>query len=57
MIVKRGDKWCVIHAHKKKPGSKRDKPKGTAIGCHKAKKAAIDQHQAIQASKARKGKK
>jgi hypothetical protein len=38
MVVKRGDRWCVVHAHPQKPGSKTDKPPGTVIKCYKFKK-------------------
>lgn len=34
MVVKRGNKWCVVHAHPQKPGSKTDKPPGTPIHCY-----------------------
>lgn len=43
--------WAVVHCHKKKKNSKRDKPKGSVIGRHKTKKEAVAQHRAIQASK------
>jgi len=56
MIEKRGSKWCVIHGHPKKKGSKRDKPKGSVISCHTTKKAALAQHRAVMASKKRKKK-
>lgn len=32
-IKKIGSQVCVVHGHKKKKGSKRDKPKGTPIKC------------------------
>ncbi len=49
-IAKRGNKWCVLHAHPKKPGSKTDKPKGSVIACHDTKKKALAQHRAIMAN-------
>lgn len=51
MIEKRGSKWCVIHGHPKKVGSKVDKPKGSVIHCFTTKKAALAQHRAIMANK------
>lgn len=50
-IKKKGGKHCVVHGSPKKKGSKTDKPKGTVIACHKTKKAAVAQHQAIAISK------
>ena len=58
MIAKRENKWCVFHGHPQKPGSKRDKPKGSIIKCYsfnpkikgaekKAKNRATKMHQAI----------
>lgn len=46
--------WAVVHGHKKKKGSKRDKPKGAIIAKHKTKKEAQAQHVAIMLSKMRK---
>ena len=34
MIEKRGNRWCVVHGHPKKKGSKTDKPKGSIIKCY-----------------------
>ena len=34
MVRKRGNAWCVLHGHSRKPGSPRDKPKGTVIKCY-----------------------
>lgn len=34
MVVKRNGRWCVIHSHPRKPGSKTDKPKGAIIHCY-----------------------
>ena len=34
MIEKKGNRWCVVHGHPKKKGSKTDKPKGTIIKCY-----------------------
>ena len=56
MTVKKINGFAVVHGHKKKKGSKRDKPKGTIIARHKTKEEAIRQHQAIMASKRRRGK-
>jgi len=53
MVVRRGDKWCVIHAHPKKAGSKTDKPEGSVIKCFRSKKDAIKMHQAILFSEGR----
>jgi hypothetical protein len=53
MVVKKGNKWCVVHGHPKKRGSKRDKPKGTIIKCFKTKKEAERMHKAILASQAK----
>lgn len=33
MVRKRGDAWCVVHGHPRKPGSKTDKPIGSVIKC------------------------
>jgi len=54
-IAKRGDKWCVLHGHPQKPGSKTDKPAGSVIACHDSKKDAIAQHVAIMMSQKRRG--
>lgn len=34
MVVKKGNKWCVVHGHPQKKGSKIDKPKGSVIKCY-----------------------
>ena len=58
MVKKKGDRWCVVHGHPKKTGSKSDKPKGTIIKCYpfdpkvksseaRAKKKASAMHRAI----------
>jgi len=58
MVRKRGSKWCVLHGHPQKPGSKTDKPVGSVIKCFpfkegdkaseaRAKKKAEAMHQAI----------
>lgn len=52
-VKKRGALWCVVHGHKKKKGSKRDKPKGTVIKCFKSKKKALAMHFAIIMSQRR----
>jgi len=65
MIVKRGNKWCVVHGHPKKKGSKTDKPEGTVIKCYPfklgnkqseaaAKAKAKKMHQAILISESKK---
>ncbi len=51
-VEKRGNKWCVVHGHPKKPGSKTDKPKGSVIACHDTEKEAEAQHAAIKARQA-----
>ena len=56
MIRKRGNKWCVLHGHPKKAGSKTDKPPGTIIKCFKTKAEAQAMHRAILMSQARKRK-
>lgn len=53
MVVKRGDKWCVVHAHPQKPGSKTDKPPGTVIKCFDTKQDAKAMHRAILISQAK----
>jgi hypothetical protein len=50
-VVERDGKWCVIHGHPKKEGSKTDKPKGTTIKCFDSKKKALAMHAAIMANK------
>jgi len=52
-VVKRGNKWCVVHAHPKKPGSTTDKEPGTVIKCFPTKKEAEEMHRAILISQAR----
>lgn len=47
MVVKRGDKYCVIHSHPEKPGSKTDKPAGSIIKCFDTKEEAERMHMAI----------
>jgi len=59
-VVKRGNAWCVVHAHPQKKGSKRDKPPGTPIKCWSiskygnagARRRALAMHRAIAASQA-----
>lgn len=53
MIEKRGDKWCVLHGHPQKEGSKTDKPIGSVIKCFPTEKQAIAMHQAIIISQQR----
>jgi len=57
MIEKRGKKWCVVHGHAQKQGSKTDKPKGSVIKCFDTRAEALAMHRAIEASKARAKKK
>ena len=51
MIKYYPDKVCVVHGHPQKPGSARDKPKGTPIKCWSystwGKKEAIKKAQAM----------
>ena len=67
MIVKRGNRWCVVHGHPMKKGSKTDKPKGTIIKCYSftpgnkqseanAKAKAKKMHQAILISESKRKK-
>jgi len=51
MVRKRGNKWCVLHGHPKKKGSKTDKPMGSVIKCFSTKKEAMAMHRAIMAGK------
>jgi len=49
-VVKRGDKWCVVHAHPKVSGSTTDRAPGTPIKCYTgpdAKVKAERMHRAI----------
>jgi len=43
-VEKRGNKWCVVHGHPKKPGSKTDKPEGSIIKCFPTKAEADAMH-------------
>ena len=52
-VVRRGSKYCVVHAHPPRPGSKTDKPIGTVIRCFDNKKDAEKMHQAILISQAK----
>ena len=54
MVVKRGNKWCVIHKHPRKKGSKTDKPVGTVIKCFDTKEEADAMHKAILISQNKK---
>jgi len=60
MIQKRNGKWCVVHGHEQKKGSKTDKPMGAIIhsfpGTPEGKKQAIAMHTAIMLSEQKKGK-
>lgn len=53
MVEKRGDKWCVLHAHALNTGSATDKPPGTIIKCFDTKEEANAMHQAIVLSEAK----
>ena len=53
MVEKHGNRWCVVHGHPKKPGSKTDKPKGTIIKCFDTKAEAEAMHTAILLSQMR----
>lgn len=50
MVIKKDGKWCVVHGHPRKPGSKTDKPQGTVIKCFRTKHEADAMHFAIIAS-------
>ena len=52
MVVKRGNQWCVIHAHKMNPNSETDEPPGSIIKCFRTKQEAENMHNAILASQA-----
>jgi hypothetical protein len=54
-VVKRGDKWCVVHGHPQKPGSKTDKPPGSIIHCFPTREQAEAQHKAIIVSEIKRG--
>jgi hypothetical protein len=57
-VERRGNAYCVVHGHPMKPGSKTDKPEGTAIKCYSieefgeagARKKANAMHYAIAMS-------
>ena len=53
MVVKRGKKYWVIHAHAQKAGSATDKPKGSVIKCFSTNQQAQSMHSAILASQAK----
>jgi hypothetical protein len=53
MVVSRGGKFCVVHGHAKKPGSKTDKPAGSVIKCFDKKADAMAMHKAILISDAK----
>lgn len=55
-VVKRDDKWCVVHGHPQKPGSKTDKPEGSVIKCFPTKEQAEAMHKAIIISQIKKEK-
>ena len=54
-VVKRGDKFCVVHSHPMKPGGK-DKPIGSVIKCFPTKDEAEAMHKAIIISQIKKEK-
>lgn len=54
-VVKKGDQWCVVHGHPKKPGSKTDKSPGSIIHCFPTKAQAEAQHKAIIISEIKRG--
>ena len=54
MVVKRGNKYCVVHGHPQKAGSKIDKPEGTVIKCFSTKEEAEAMHKAILVSQSKK---
>lgn len=47
MVKKRGNKYCVLHGHPKKKGSKTDRPLGSVIKCFNTEKEARAMHTAI----------
>lgn len=57
MVRKVNGKWCVLHGHPMKPGSKTDKPIGSIIKCfpgtEEGKEKALAMHAAIIISQAR----
>ena len=57
MVEKRNGKWCIVHGHTQKKGSKTDKPRGAIIhsfpGTPEGKKQAIAMHTAIYLSQQR----
>lgn len=53
MLVKKGNKWCVVHGHSQKIGSKTDKPEGSVIKCFSTKAEAEAMHKAILISEAK----
>ena len=52
-VETRGGRYCVVHGHPKKKGSKTDKPKGSIIKCFKDKDKARKMHTAIVLSELR----
>lgn len=53
VVEKRGGRWCVVHGHPQKKGSKTDKPKGSVIKCFESKEKAMAMHRAILISQAK----
>ena len=51
MVRKKNGKWCVLHGHPQKKGSKTDKPIGAVIKCFpgtpEGKAQALAMHAAI----------
>jgi hypothetical protein len=56
MVEKRGGKYHVVHGHKRKKGSKTDKPKGTTITSFDDPQEAYAMHYAIQKGQERRKK-
>lgn len=52
-VEKRGNKYCVVHGHAQKPGSKTDKPPGSIIKCFDNPEDAYKMHHAIVKSQER----
>lgn len=50
-VVKKGERWCVVHGSPQKEDSKTDKPEGSIIKCFKTKEEADAMHKAITISK------
>ena len=57
MIEKIGNKYCVLHGHPRKEGSKTDMPMGTIIKCFDTYEEALAMHRAITISQTKEGNK